>query len=127
MVKLTTEGFPVRLMKPFFNSTKQGAFVAVRKASKDDNKTYLGVYLGYLPIQLNFTSSKAEEELTIHVKACYGNPAIWIPELNEIVYGFESWWGDLKSADDLKQITDADIENVWYVRALKELSSGRSD
>ena len=53
----------------------------------------------------------------------YTNPAIFIPSLNKIVWGYGSWWGEIASAEKLHQITDSDIQNVWYVRALKQLQS----
>jgi hypothetical protein len=52
------------------------------------------------------------------------NPAIWVPDLKRIVFGMESWWGVIDNPDDLKQITDADIQNVWYVKALQGLEGG---
>jgi len=51
-----------------------------------------------------------------------GNPAMWVPDLNRVVMGWESWWGEIKSEEDLRQISDADIENVWYVKAIKALT-----
>lgn len=36
--------------------------------------------------------------------------------------GYESWWGFIKTVEDFQEITDEDISNVWYVKALKELS-----
>ena len=49
------------------------------------------------------------------------NPMIWIPERGEIVYGCGSWWGSIESMDQLSEITDATISNVWYVKALDDL------
>lgn len=49
------------------------------------------------------------------------NPAIFVFDLNKIIYGCESWWGVIKSEEDLNSISDCDIDNVWYVRALKTL------
>ena len=45
-----------------------------------------------------------------------GNPAIFVPELGKIIFGMESWWGRIKSEEELKDITDGDIENVWHVK-----------
>ena len=47
---------------------------------------------------------------------------IYIPENGRVVFGVESWWGEIKSVDDLKDITDADINSVWYVNALKAMT-----
>jgi hypothetical protein len=49
------------------------------------------------------------------------NPAIYVFETKEIVYGCESWWSPLESLDDLSDISDEDIDNVWYVKLLKEM------
>jgi len=98
-----------------------GAWVAVRPT--DDPKTYLGVYLGDLVIQQAARFNTATGELAI-VPAMLGtNPALYIPDLKRIVMGFESWWGTVASEEDLKQITDADISDVWYMRALKEMAA----
>jgi hypothetical protein len=45
-----------------------------------------------------------------------------VPDLARVVMGWESWWGEIRTPDDLRQITNADVENVWYVKALKTLS-----
>jgi hypothetical protein len=93
-----------------------GSWVKVRTGKK----TYLGVFLGdaQLPLGHSYNSETGVlEYLTL------GNPAIWVPDLKKVVFGCECWWGKIKSPDDLCDITDADIENVWYVRALKDLES----
>ena len=48
------------------------------------------------------------------------NPAMYVFELNKIVFGAETWWRKLTSPEDLKAITDDDIENTWYVKLLKQ-------
>lgn len=60
------------------------------------------------------------EELVLELND-FTNPAIFVPEFNEIIWGIESWWSKIESPDDLKQVTDADIENAWYVKALKKI------
>jgi hypothetical protein len=96
---------------------KAGAWVAVRPVG--DEKTYLGILLGdYRPPALSFNRATG----TLIVGKSIGNPAIWVPDLNRVIMGWGSWWGEIKSESDLRQITDADIKNVWYVKALKELT-----
>jgi len=51
----------------------------------------------------------------------YGNPAIFVFDLNEIIFGYESWWGVIESEKQLKEITNDVIDNVWYVKALKQI------
>ncbi len=97
---------------------KVGTLVAVRLAKID--KTFLGVYLGDLTIDVHAMYHKVKKTLTLQPVT---NPAIFVPDIDRLVWGCESWWKPLKSAEDLKEITDADIENVWYVKALKELLS----
>jgi hypothetical protein len=55
----------------------------------------------------------------------HSNPAIFVFELNKIVFGAESWWGVIENEDELKKIkiTQDDIDNVWYVKALKAISN----
>jgi hypothetical protein len=100
---------------------KAGDWVAIRPCIEGiDTKTYLGVLLGEMhapSVQYN----KETSTLTIGL-GFMGNPAIWVPDLNRIVMGYESWLGKIDSPDDLRQITDADIENVWYVQCLKALA-----
>jgi len=111
-----TEGlvFP-RLQAPLFSRAKQGGFVAVRPAK--DSKTYLGIYLGDLGIMVGGT--RDGNDLTL--ARSYGNPCIFVPALNNLVYGCESWWGVIKSPEHLREITDNDISDVWYVQALKAM------
>jgi hypothetical protein len=98
---------------------KPGDWVAVRLANEVETKTHLGIYLGDFTAGLG---AQLFKDGTLEITTSLGNPAMWVPDLKRIVRGYESWWGALKTPEDLKQITDADIENVWYVRALKELS-----
>jgi hypothetical protein len=101
-----------------FFGAKAGAWVAVRPVN--DEKTYLGVMLGdYRPPSIAY---RPETGALIVRKQTFGNPAMWVPDLNRVVMGWESWWGEFRTPDDLRQITNADIENVWYVKALKTLS-----
>jgi len=39
--------------------------------------------------------------------------------------GCGSWWGAIDNEEDLKDITDSDIENVWYVQLLKKIKNGQ--
>jgi hypothetical protein len=101
---------------------KCGQFVSVRPCDeKFENKTYLGIFLGELALSLGYQFKPEDGVLTV----CRGfyNPAILIPDMGEVVYGCGSWWGAIKKPEDLKKITDLDIENVWYVKALKALDT----
>lgn len=114
----------IRLAAPVFGG-KQGEFVKVRRA-KEGAKTQLGLYLGDLPLGL-VGGVKRDDPSTLHIQYGRTNPAIFVFEDNQIVYGCESWWGAIKNPDELKEITDGDIENVWYVQALKQLAAKDAD
>lgn len=99
-----------------------GSWVAVRPVG--DQKTYLGILLGdYYPPAVTY--DPATGVLTVGHEFL-GNPAMWIPDLKQVVMGWGSWWGPIEKEEDLRQITDADIQNQWYVKALKELSDAKT-
>ena len=107
--------------KPIKETGATGEFVKIRPCAKElEGKTYLGIMIGdaALSSSINITDDK------INCSWAFYNPAILIPELGKIVYGCESWWGMIKSKDDLKEITNQDIDNVWYVQALKNFKKG---
>ena len=49
------------------------------------------------------------------------NPAIYVFDLQRIIFGAESWWSIIENQEELKDITDDDINNQWYVKALKAM------
>jgi hypothetical protein len=102
-----------------------GSWVAVRPVTDNpDQKTYLGVYLGELPLKSAVPAyHRKTQELQFMVMT---NPGIFVPDLSRVVYGYGSWWGLIKGPDDLKKITNQDIENVWYVKALREMAAKTS-
>lgn len=101
-------------------TAKCGDMVKVRPcAKKFDGKTFLGIFMG--EVALSQGAEWHEEEGELVIKRFMYNPMIFIPEVNEVVWGCGSWWGKIKSEDDLKTITDEDINNVWYVKALNQL------
>lgn len=123
-VKLTSieiENFH-QTVKPsgIFGDTKPGTMVAVRPCGEEyKGKTFLGMYLCSAPTGVVGVQQGDKIVLTM---IDYTNPAIYVPELDRIVWGYESWWGKIESEEKLREITDADIQNVWYVRALKQLT-----
>lgn len=99
-----------------------GDFVAVRPCADEfENKTYLGIMLGDFAISNGVRFFK--ETGTFEIERGHYNPMIFIPEKKTHVFGCGSWWSVIKSEEDLEQITDADIQNVWYVKAMKELAA----
>ena len=113
-----------RVVKPGLRSKPAGSFVAVRPCDKEhEGKTFLGVLLG--EIALSATALFHPETGVLEVGLSMHNPAIWVPDLARIVFGMESWWGVIESPDDLHQITNQDIDNIWYVKAMKDLGEKR--
>lgn len=97
-----------------------GMFVRVRPCAQEyQDKTFLGLYLGELPVGIQISHNSETKELNV---GFYNNPAIFVFDLKKIIYGYESWWEVIENEDELKTITDIDIENVWYVKALKTFS-----
>lgn len=98
-----------------------GSLVAVRPCGEEyGDKTYLGIYLGELPIQI---LTSYDPHIGVLTNSTMDNPGIYVPELKKIVYGCGSWWNEIESEEDLKNITDEDIENTWYVKAYREMHS----
>jgi hypothetical protein len=105
------------------NTHKTGSLVQIRPCSdKYEKKTYLGIYIGEVPIESLVALNTRTNILDV---MCHTNPAIFVPELKKVIFGCESWWGYIRSEEELKQITDSDIDNVWYVQLLKEM--GKKD
>lgn len=104
----------------------QTIFVRVRPCSKRfDEKTYLGIYIA--DVAMGFCSQHHPNTGVLALSPSFYNPLIWIPDLQEVVLGAGSWWGEIKSPADLEKISDLDIESVWYVRCLKALSEAKPE
>ncbi len=102
------------------NTKQTGSMVKVRPCADEyEKKTFLGIYIGDISIEFNIAKYTKTNILTIMDIA---NPAIFVPDLNKVIFGYESWWGYIKSEEELGQITDNDISNVWYVKALQQLA-----
>jgi len=121
--------FPITVTKISFNSGLPGfgkhdigTCVAVRPVAEEyQDKTYLGIYLGDLLAPMpSYALVNATNELKVIIGRY--NPAMFVPDISKVIWGYESWWGPIKNAGHLHKITDEDISNVWYVKALKQLS-----
>lgn len=86
-------------------------------------KTFLGLYLGDMATRAGCSFNRETEVLEIYVGSY--NPAIWIPSLQRIVFGFESWWGAIETEEQLAEITDDSIGKIWYVQAMKAMLAGK--
>jgi hypothetical protein len=101
---------------------KCGDFVSVRPCDEElAGKTFLGVLIG--EIALVQMAQFDEKNGALKISKAMHNPAIFVPALSRMIYGCGSWWGKIKSPEQLRKITDDDINNVWYVQALKQLES----
>lgn len=117
---LATNHVPAWERKLLFGGTC-GDMVSVRPCAPEyGDKTYLGVLIGDIAQGVSIGIRKSDGALVYDMS--YHNPAIFVPDLNTVIFGNASWWGVISSEEQLRQITDADIENVWYVRALKSLA-----
>ncbi len=98
-----------------------GFLVKVRPCDKElEGKTFLGIYLGEVALSIRATYNA--DARTIGISPTMHNPAMWVPALGRVIYGCGSWWGRIKTEADLRQISDADIDSVWYVQALRSLA-----
>ena len=118
---MTVQGIELRGCLPPMREV--GKLVRVRLC--DDDKTYLGVYLGELArAPMAYTRSDSQNLIV----SLYQNPALFVPALSRIVWGDESWWSIIDSEDDLRNISNDDIASQWYVRLAKALfSKGATD
>lgn len=96
-----------------------GDLVAVRPCDeKYGNKTYLGFYLGELPVMVYPSLKEKEQKLDMMT---IRNPAMYVPEIKKIIWGAGSWWKKIDSEEDFREITDGDINNTWYVQLAKKM------
>jgi hypothetical protein len=72
-----------------------GDKVSIQHCSIESNKTFEGIYIGEINIGPPFP----------------WNPVFFIPQLNTVWAGMESWWGVNKDPNVIKQITKEDIQN----------------
>jgi hypothetical protein len=109
----------IKKISPRVNDTKAGSLVKIRPCADEyKDKTYLGIYMGDIPVDFHIGLYTKTNILSI---VPHGNPAIFVPDLKKIIFGYESWWGVIKSEEEVKEITDDDIDNVWYVKLLKQM------
>lgn len=113
-IELPKEGAIV----PGLYSSRVGSLVRVRPCGEEyQNKTYLGILLGEADIGPIIRHHPDTNVLTI--ERMY-NPAMFVPDLKTVIYGSESWWGEVDSEEELSEITDQVISDQWYVKLLRE-------
>jgi|SRR6185437_15970712 len=115
-IKFPVEVSKVESRRGMKSSEKVGSWVSIRPC--EGTNTYLGVLLGYFPVDFFHSYNVKTKVLSVFP---HSNPAIYVPDLKRVVWGCESWWGIIDTPEKLRKISDTDIQNVWYVKALKEL------
>lgn len=99
------------------DQSRCGTPVLVRPA--EEGMTYFGILLGYIAEH----PSASIEGNTVTLGPGLHNPAILIPELKRICFGYESWWHEIDGPGELEDaITDGDIESCWYMKLLREMA-----
>ena len=81
-------------------------------------KTFVGILLGNLPIAITSSFDRKTKILNV---STMNNPAILVPKIGKIIFGCNSWWREIESVEDFSEISEEDIENTWYVQAMKEM------
>lgn len=109
------------IKEPLFH--KSGSLVRVKIAGNED--THLGFLLGEFALAYSLSVDKKADSLVI--KPSMHNPAMYVPKLGKIVYGMESWWSVINSEEDLEDITDSEIDNIWYIKLLRESLKNNRD
>lgn len=99
---------------------KIGSIVCVRPCDPAfEDKTYLGILVGEMPLQIGLQYVTEGKELRVY--SAFSNPLIVIPEKSAVVYGYESWWREVDSPEDLADITDEQIMAQPYMAALASM------
>lgn len=95
-----------------------------------EGRTYFGIHLGDFPFTIGVSHNRRSGRLSVNP---VGNPAIYVPELNRVVFGMESWWSAFDSWTEAmewleteKPITDEDINGQWYVRLARAMSENET-
>lgn len=108
-------------------TSESGVPVKIRPCGKEyGDKTYFGILIGDVALGIS-ESVKKENPGILHIKRSFYNPAIFVPELNEVIYGCGSWWCEIESEEELnKLITDELINDIWYVKMLNSINDAKS-
>lgn len=101
---------------------RHGDLVRVRPCGEEyGGRTYLGVIVADAPTGI--TVSYDRERETLRVAQSLHNPLIVIPETHSVTWGYDSWWSVIKSPEELREITDGEIGDTWYVLLARGMQS----
>jgi hypothetical protein len=100
---------------------RKAGLVRIRPCAEEcRGKTFIGLYLGDLANNVGCSFNRESGVLAVYADG-HRNPAIWVPNLQRLVFGYESWWGPIESEEQLADITDDSIGRLWYVQAMKAM------
>lgn len=104
---------------------KCGCLCEIRPCGEEhQGKSYIGIYLGDLPIAIH---TSFNDKTGILKNQTLNNPAIFVPELKKIIYGYESFWREIQSVEEFTGISEEDISNTWYMRLLNDLGENKKE
>ena len=78
------------------------------------------MYLGNQPWANSVSYNDENKVLTVKAAT---NPAIYVFALHKIIFGAESLWCPIKDPEEIKDITDDDINSTWYMQLLNAVSN----
>lgn len=112
---------PILRKNSTIGKAKCGSLVSVRSCRKEHgDRTYVGIFLGEMATTISHSVSGS----VVTARPSLHNPAIFVPELGDIVFGYESFWSLMDGDGETSVanvITDETISNTWYIKALREL------
>lgn len=100
------------------NCENAGAVVKVRIGN--ENKEYIGILVGDIPVHNYIDFDESEKTLNI---SPITNAAIFVFQLNKMVLGTECEWEEIKSIEELKNLKFDN--NEWYITMAKERIKSR--
>lgn len=86
---------------------------------KYENKTFFGIHLGEMARGVSCSIDKDRPDI-LNVFSTHYNPAIFVPELGKVIFGYESFWSRITD-EEVKEITNSEINSTWYIKALRGL------
>ena len=87
-------------------------------AEKYKEETFLGFLLGNIDVGLIVGFNEENGKLTI---ARDYSPAIFVPKMQKIFYGYESYFKIIEAEEDLKGINKEELKNPLYAKAFDKI------
>jgi hypothetical protein len=135
---------PIQEWNTTRSSMKPGAPVRIRPCAPEyGDRTFIGLFIGevalgvmatrtdpatgHQPSRLDTGTPAAVSATGLVLSRTQFNPAFLVPDIGRVIYGMQSWWGEISSVADLQTISDVDINSVWYVQALQTLQKTETE